>query len=239
MQSWTIGFLCYNEEESIIKVLEHAFNITPRLTSDFEIMVINDGSYDGSLSIITKYKQEVQPSLIIINHETNKGIGEALISGYKNATKENVLITCGDGQFDISELIPFKEFEDNIVVCFYRVNNTTYSLKRNYLSALNKYLNRSLLGLNLKDINWAKVYKLSELKKIEFEVKSSLVETEICAKLKILGNRFVEIESRYIDRIGGVSKGASPKIVLMAVRDIFSLFLKITYFRVVNKLIVK
>jgi len=232
MQSWTIGLLCYNEEESIEKVLDTCFDILSKMTNDFEVLVINDGSKDNSLSIITKYKAEKRNDLVIINHEKNKGIGEALFSGYKNATKENVLITCGDGQFDLNELLPFKEIEDKTVLALYRKENTSYSLHRNILSYFNKLFNKIFLGLTLKDVNWVKIYKLNELKKFDLKIRSSLIESEICSKLHFNGNRFIEIESRYLDRIGGESKGASFKIVKQALFDMLSLVIEITKFRI-------
>lgn len=232
MQSWTIGLLCYNEEESIEKVLDTCFDILSKMTNDFEVLVINDGSKDNSLSIITKYKAEKRNDLIIINHEKNKGIGEALCSGYKNATKENVLITCGDGQFDLNELLPFKEIDDKTVLALYRKENTSYSLHRNILSYFNKLFNKIFLGLTLKDVNWVKIYKLNELKKFDLKIRSSLIESEICSKLHFNGNRFIEIESRYLERIGGESKGASFKIVKQALFDMLSLVIEITKFRI-------
>ncbi len=232
MQSWTIGLLCYNEEESIEKVLDTCFDVLSKITNDFEVLVINDGSKDNSLSIITKYKAEKRNDLVIINHEKNKGIGEALFSGYKNATKENILITCGDGQFDLHELLPFKEIEDKTILALYRKENTSYSLHRNILSYFNKLFNKIFLGLTLKDVNWVKIYKLNELKKFDLKIRSSLIESEICSKLHFNGNRFIEIESRYLDRIGGESKGASFKIVKQALFDMLSLVIEITKFRI-------
>lgn len=236
MQSWTIGLLCYNEEESIAKVLDVCYEVLPKMTNDFEVLVINDGSKDRSLSIISDYKLNKQKDLVIINHEKNKGIGEALYSGYKNATKENVLITCGDGQFDLNELLPYKEFEEKTVLALYRKENTSYSLKRNILSYFNKMFNKLFLGLTLKDVNWVKIYKLQELKKFDLKIRSSLIESEICSKLHFNGNIFVEIESRYLDRIGGESKGASFKIVKQALLDILSLVFEITKFRIKNEI---
>jgi glycosyltransferase involved in cell wall biosynthesis len=232
MQSWTIGLLCYNEEESIEKVLDICFEVLPKMTDNFEVLVINDGSKDNSLSIITDYKLHKRNDLVIINHEKNKGIGEALFSGYQNATKENVLITCGDGQFDLNELLPYKEFEDKTVLALYRKENTSYSLQRNILSYFNKMFNKFFLGLTLKDVNWVKIYKLNELKKFDLKIKSSLIESEICSKLHFNGNQFIEIESRYLDRIGGESKGASFKIVKQALLDMLSLIIEITKFRI-------
>jgi glycosyltransferase involved in cell wall biosynthesis len=59
MQSWTIGLLCYNEEESIEKVLDICYEVLPKMTDNFEVLVINDGSKDNSLSIITDYKLQI------------------------------------------------------------------------------------------------------------------------------------------------------------------------------------
>jgi hypothetical protein len=92
--------------------------------------------------------------------------------------------------------------------------------------------NKTFLGLTLKDVNWVKIYKLNELKKFDLKIRSSLIESEICSKLHFNGNRFIEIESRYLDRIGGESKGASFKIVKQALFDMLSLVIEITKFRI-------
>ena len=65
----------YNEEDTVAKVVEVVRNVS----FVDEIIVVNDGSSD-------KTKEEaIKAGAIVINHETNKGKGEALYTGYKQA----------------------------------------------------------------------------------------------------------------------------------------------------------
>jgi len=76
---------------------------------------------------------------------------------------QNVVAVPADGQFDLEELIPYKNFKDNQVIAFYRDRKTSYSFFRNSLSFLNRAINSIFLRLKLHDVNWVKVYKLKSL----------------------------------------------------------------------------
>jgi glycosyltransferase involved in cell wall biosynthesis len=144
------------------------------------------------------------------------GIGAALRSGYFNSRFENICVIPADGQFDLDELIPYPHLAPKTYISFFRQKQQGYSPFRFFLSRVNRAVNRCFLGIQLQDVNWVKVYKREELLALDLRLKSSLIESEICAKLGVRGNRCVEIPSIYHDRIGGQAKGASLKIVLKA-----------------------
>jgi len=71
------------------------------------VYVVNDGSLDDTLAVI-RDQQGRDPRIVIINHEENKGVGAAIVSGYKRAVEDEVKITVvmgGDNQMD-SKYIP-------------------------------------------------------------------------------------------------------------------------------------
>src|SRR5437870_1598451 len=74
-----------------------------KVTDDFEVLVVNDGSKDQTGVILTQLQSKL-PFLRVIHHERNRGYGAALISGFKNARKDLIFYTDGDGQYDVREM---------------------------------------------------------------------------------------------------------------------------------------
>lgn len=233
IQSWSIIILCYNEAGSIKRVIGDIQDVLKVIAPEQnEIVLVNDGSSDNSLEVIEALLKLPENSNInFVNHVQNKGIGEALHSGYEHAQYENIAVLPGDGQFDAKELIPYKSIPAKSMVSFYRKENTIYSPFRNILSLINKKLNEFSLGLILRDVNWVKIYKNPAVKALDLEIRSSLVESEICSKLIYLGYEVIEVESKYLPREAGVSRGSSFKIIKQAVKDIMLLIVVFRRFK--------
>jgi glycosyltransferase involved in cell wall biosynthesis len=234
-QSWSIIILCYNEEGSIKKVIEDALNILKIISvNSGQIVVVNDGSSDDSHKIISDLTKK-NDHITYINHLNNKGIGKSLHAGYQNAVEENVIMIPGDNQFNLDELIPYKNLQNNSFISFYRVDNQAYSKSRKWLSAFNRFLNRFTIRLRLKDVNWVKAYKNESLKKLNLKIESSLVESEICSKLVCIGNLPIEIQSTYHPRLSGNSQGASYKIIKQALLETPKLIWVCFWFKVTQR----
>jgi dolichol-phosphate mannosyltransferase len=217
-QTWSIIIFCFNEVETVAKVTRKTSAVLQELASDYEIVIVDDGSTDGSQEEISRIAEQI-PHIRTVFHLQNKGIGHALRSGYEAVKFENVCAVPADGQFDLNELLPHTFVAPNSFVSFYRKENTTYTLARNVLSLANRKVNEFFLGMNLKDVNWVKIYKKDHLHSLDLEIESSLVESEICAKLIHSGIKPTEVVSKYMPREAGQSKGASLKIVRQAMFD--------------------
>jgi glycosyltransferase involved in cell wall biosynthesis len=233
MQSWSIVIFCFNEKGNVANVIRDSISVLKTLAGDRrELVIVDDGSTDGSiLEIESELLNFPGENVKFIKHPVNLGIGMALKNGYSNASNENVCAVPADGQFNIKELLPFPTVESNSFICFYRKENQSYSLLRNMLSLFNKQFNKLLLSIEFKDINWVKIYKTDVLKKLDLQLHSSLIETEICAKLVASGNKFIEVESRYLSRNHGVSKGASWNIVKKVINELIKVYLSVRAFK--------
>jgi glycosyltransferase involved in cell wall biosynthesis len=96
-------FPCYNDERTIGTLVRKMAGQLAELTDDYEILVVNDGSQDGSAAVLDAVARELA-CLRVITHPVNRGYGGALRSGFANATKDLVFYTDGDGQYDVGEL---------------------------------------------------------------------------------------------------------------------------------------
>lgn len=230
-QSWSLVIFCYNEQGTIARIIEDCLEVGRQLNPlSFEVLVVDDGCTDGSSPIIDEYVAK-HPEVVLARHEKNKGIGYALTTGYRKARYENICAVPADGQFDVKELIPHKLMAADEIVAFYRPVKSGYSTYRNILSWFNFTMNKVLLGLELQDVNWVKVYKKQYLDDIPLDLKSSLIESELCAKLKSTGVVFKEYPSAYLTRESGVSKGGSLKTLSAAAFEFLKLIVAVNKFR--------
>src|SRR3982074_3513452 len=107
-QSISAVLPAYNEEAIIERTVRHVAGFLSSLTGDFEVIVANDGSRDGTAAVLAGLEQrEPALNLRIVTHEHNRGYGAALASGFDAARKDLVFLTDGDKQFDVADLQRF------------------------------------------------------------------------------------------------------------------------------------
>ena len=228
--NFSIILFCYNENGTLRAVTEKVNSFLQNIASKYEIVIVDDGSTDGSAQTADTLAQEFPEVVRVVRHLQNKGIGMALRSGYAAARMEYVCALPADAQFDVTHLSAVKPFTDDTYYAFYR-RVTNYTLYRELLSWVNRLYNQHLLGIFLRDVNWVKVYRLSQLQKVSPELTSSIVESEICAKLYKLKVLPIEIPSDYLERRSGVSKGGGLKTVMRALAETWKLFWVVNRFQ--------
>lgn len=220
----SIIIFCYNERESVERVIHSCIETMAGLSDNYEIILVDDGSTDGSQSLLEHHK-----SIRYIRHPQNGGIGAALRTGYQNATKEYVCAVPGDGQFDLTELLAIEPFKFDRFYSFYRPS-TDYGVYRQALTSVNKWFNKYILGMDLRDVNWIKVYRKDQLDFVQPELTSSIVESEICCKLMKSGAVPIELPSVYHQRMNGEAKGGKWHTLQKAIREIITLYIVTRHF---------
>ncbi len=89
----------YNEKDYIKKVVEMVENCKIDYPIEKEIVIVDDGSNDGTRDILNKLKKE-KPYLNIIFQEKNMGKGAALRKGFENARGDIIVIQDADLEYD-------------------------------------------------------------------------------------------------------------------------------------------
>ena len=220
----------YNEEGNLNQVVENALSFLKLFATRFEIIIVNDGSDDLTGKIADDWASRFPDSIFPIHHAENAGIGMALRSGYVKAKMEYVCAIPADGQFDIRQLEILKPFGFQNFYSFYRLD-TRYNTYRWILTWTNRLMNQHVLGIFLRDVNWIKVYRKEQLEAVNPVLKSSLIESEICAKLYRLNVMPIEVPSVYLKRLSGKAKGGNWSTLKKAIKETWVLFWTVLRFK--------
>jgi glycosyltransferase involved in cell wall biosynthesis len=97
-------FPAFNDAPSLPSLISRAIQTLRAVTTDFEVIVVNDGSTDNTAEVLDQLRSQYHPHLRVITHSRNLGYGAALRSGLAAAAKELIFYTDGDGQYDPGEL---------------------------------------------------------------------------------------------------------------------------------------
>ena len=223
-RSVSVFFPCFNEQDTIEPLTAKAVEVLSRLCDDYEIIIVNDGSTDGTADIAEKLARQI-PQVRVVNHPQNLGYGAALQSGFRAATKELVFYTDGDGQFDINELadiLPLIEQYD-IVSC-YRINRQEGSLRKFNAWCWTKLV-CALFGLRLRDIDCAfKLYRRGVFDNMPLCSTGATIDTEVLVRATRAGCTITQSPVHHYPRIAGKPTGAKLKVIFRAFAELMRLY---------------
>ena len=225
--SISVFFPCHNEQDNVERVTRQALDVLKDVSTDFEVIIVNDGSTYRTAEIADRLARE-NSNVKVIHHPVNRGYGAALQSGFHAAAKDWVFYTDGDGQFDIKELPPLLDLTDkyDIVTC-YRINRQDPPLRKLNAWAWGKLV-CFLFNLKIKDIDCAfKLYRREIFDKIEMHSRGALIDTEILARAQRAGYRLVQRGVHHYPRLAGRQSGANLRVILRAFKELFQLRKKI------------
>lgn len=219
----TIFFPCYNEQANVERVTLKALEVGHRVSKDLQVIIVDDGSADRTGEIADRLARE-HPEVEVIHHRPNRGYGGALQSGFRNARKEYVFYTDGDGQFDINEidlLLPLLASYD--IVSAYRVNRVDPPIRK--LNAAGwGLLMRLTLGLRVRDIDCAfKLYRREIFDKIIMKSEGALIDAEVLARAQRKGYTIGQVGVHHYPRTAGEQSGANLKVILRAFKELLKL----------------
>ena len=193
---------CFNEAKTINTLLQ-AVKCSP--IDNKEIIVINDGSDDGTKEILESKKDS---EMIVIHHTRNKGKGAALKTGFSRATGDICIVQDADLEYDPQEYpIVIKPIIDGkadvvfgsrfqsgrahrVVYFWHRIGNGFLTLLSNICT-----------DLNLTDMETCyKAFKREIIQSINIREKRFGFEPEITAKVSRINCKIYEVGISYYGR---------------------------------------
>jgi glycosyltransferase involved in cell wall biosynthesis len=196
------------------------------MTDNFEIIVVDDGSRDGT-AVILEELTTTQPSLWlrVVTHPRNQGYGAALATGLDSARKELVFFTDGDKQFDLAELTDFiRELDAQTDMVIGRRDKRADPPMR-LLNAFGwKLLVNGLFGYTASDVDCAfKLFRRSVWDSCTVRSRGATFSAEFLIKARRAGFRIKERRVTHYPRIAGRATGAKPSVILRAFAELVQL----------------
>lgn len=228
LPSVSVFFPCYNDEGTIGGLVRTADKILRRRDGKYEIIVIDDGSTDGSRQLLKKLVKKF-PKLKLVFHKGNKGYGGALKSGFDKARYELVFYTDGDGQYDVSEMkLMFSLLTNDVDVVngikMFR-NDPWY---RVIVGNIYNFFVRNIFGIDIFDTDCDfRLIRKSVLKKVGLKCKSGAICVELVKKLQDAGARFRQVSVHHYARKYGQSQFFNWRRILMTGWELVKLRLEL------------
>ncbi|HYM83452.1 MAG TPA: glycosyltransferase family 2 protein [Candidatus Dormibacteraeota bacterium] len=224
-------FPAHNEEANLEGLVTEALETLPALAETFEVVIVDDGSRDATPAIADRLAAEHPDVVRAVHHPTNLGYGAALRSGFQAARYELVAFTDGDRQFRVVDLGPLLERIDAAdapdAVVGYRIRRAD-PLVRTVYARLYRFANRVWFGLRVRDVDCAcKLFRRSALEGVRVESGGAFFSAELLIKLQASGARVAEVGVPHYPRTAGSPTGARPSVIWRAVRDFWSLRLRL------------
>ena len=203
----SIFFPAYNDGGTIASLVLTARRAAQQLTSDFEIIIVNDGSADRTPEIADELAR-TYPEVRVIHHTQNRGYGGALRSGFAAARKELIFYTDGDAQYDPAEVATlWRRFANDVdLVNGYKISRSD-PLHRIVIGRIYHYTVKILFGLRVRDVDCDfRLLRRSIFDRIQLEHNSGVICLEMMKKIQDAGFRIAEVPVHHYHRAYGRSQ---------------------------------
>lgn len=196
---------CYNEKETVADVVKAVAAVD--LGGETEIVVVDDASADGTGEVIAELRKSF-PQLRLVTHDSNRGKGAALRTGFARATGEAIVIQDADREYDPADLprvlAPLRQGKADVVFGSRFAGGQTHRVLYFWHSLGNRFLTlltNVFSNLNLSDMEVCyKAFRREVLERITLRENRFGFEPEFTLKVARLGCRIYEVGISYSGR---------------------------------------
>ena len=206
-RSLSVFFPAYNDSGTIASLVIVALRSAAALAPDHEVIVVNDGSSDGTQLILEELAR-VYPKLRIVTHEVNRGYGGALRTGFATASKDVVFYTDGDAQYDPSEMgLLWQAMQPGVdLVNGYKISRSD-PLHRIFIGRVYHHIVKLMFGLAVRDVDCDfRMIRRTVFDRVRLEKNSGVICLEMMKKIQDAGFHIVEVPVHHYHRAYGKSQ---------------------------------
>jgi len=225
--SITLFFVLYKDEHTVRLVADKAMALLSSMTTDYEVVIVNDGSPDRAGEIADEVARE-HANVRVIHHPRNLGYGAAVRSGLSAATKEFICFVDGDDEYEIEDfrrILKLRDYYDLIITFRYK---KIYTGKRIFISWVYNKLLRFMFRIPFRDVSTGlRMVRKTVLDDITLETVSPFIGAEIAIKTMLKGYRVGEVGIQTFPRTFGASSSTSVKNIIATMRDAWAIYRRV------------
>lgn len=214
-------FPAYNDAGTIATMVVMADRTLRNVASDYEIIVVNDGSVDHTVQVLSEL-EALYPRLRVVYHPRNMGYGAAIRTGFATASKELVFYTDGDAQYDVRELevlVPLMTDQVDFVNG-HKISRSD-PVHRIIIGNLYCWLMRLAFGIGIRDVDCDfRLVRKNAYDKVNLSSTSGTISVEMIKSFQLAGLRFAEAPVHHYHRAYGKSQFFNFKRLLKTSADL-------------------
>lgn len=230
----TVIVPCYNEEQSIAQTVGSIVRVAPELDLRVELLLVDDGSSDGTAVEMEKLCEQHPFCRMKINQK-NLGLGRTVLGCYEQIPSHSwVTVIPGDNEFifaSVKNLLVLRH--DYELILGYLQNTIIRNILRRMASDTFSAIVRFIYGYTYRYLNGMKLYRISVFENIEVVSTGHAFNAELLAKaiLRHPGLRVGEAPFLARGRSLGQTKAFRLSSILRAIRDILAGYRSVTRYR--------
>jgi glycosyltransferase involved in cell wall biosynthesis len=224
-------FPAYNDGGTIASLVIRAVQAISRLTPDFEVIVVNDGSQDSTAAIADELAR-TYPQVKVVHHRQNRGYGGALRTGFATASKELIAYTDGDAQYDPGEIeVLWKQLTPGAdMVNGYKISRSD-PLHRIVIGRIYHHTVKLLFRLQVRDVDCDfRLMRREIFDRVRLERDTGVICLEMMRKIQDAGFRLVEVPVHHYHRTHGRSQFFHFQRVFWTGFDVLRLWVQLVVF---------
>ena len=226
-ESVSLFFPVYKDERTVRTVTQKARLLLASLGCAYEIVIVNDGSPDGSGAIADELARE-HPEVRVVHHPRNLGYGAAVRSGIEASRHEIVCMTDGDDEYEVEDfrkLLKLRQHYDLIITFRYR---KIYSSSRIFVSWVYNIVLRFLFRTPFRDVSTGlRLVRRAVLQEVELESTSPFIGAELAIKTMLKGYRVGEVGIQTFPRSFGRGSSTSIPNILATIADMWRIYRRV------------
>jgi glycosyltransferase involved in cell wall biosynthesis len=216
----------FNEKDNIDRTVDTIRSLAGELTSNYEVIIVDDASTDGSGEIIDEMARH-DPAIRSFHMKQNTRFGGAFAEGFKQATKDVIIYMDSDMPVrveDIKASLPLIRDAEIVTGCSSIKKGDT--LKRKIISGSYNFLIQMFFKLSITDINSGyKIVKRDLIKDLEFVSHSPFIDVELFLHAKKKNARVHQFPLVFLSRTAGRSHIASLPIIWATFVDMLKVWI--------------